>query len=205
MVGPQGFLPCCQEPDYSSWGRRPLSIASLASSSGQGHLQLYHSAVLWMHSGITVRASLLAGGYERFSLEYPEFCAKTKSLSNVSPPISVEPLDLGCSSCGTPFHDQVCPKAQCLAILTTLPALQPALTVVSLLSLCWGLGSQTPAPSPLMGKHGDPCNPRVFVCPKEQTSSNPPTPYLPVSEQDGEGGRAEIGLAPQEGSLYTLF
>ncbi|XP_077639057.1 dual specificity protein phosphatase 4 isoform X2 [Lonchura striata] len=51
-------------------------------------------------------ASLLAGGYERFSSEYPEFCAKTKSLSNVSPPTSAEPLDLGCSSCGTPFHDQ---------------------------------------------------------------------------------------------------
>ncbi|XP_074003835.1 dual specificity protein phosphatase 4 isoform X2 [Numenius arquata] len=47
-----------------------------------------------------------AGGYERFSSEYPEFCAKTKSLSNVSPPISAEPLDLGCSSCGTPLHDQ---------------------------------------------------------------------------------------------------
>ncbi|NXX25680.1 DUS4 phosphatase, partial [Nicator chloris] len=55
---------------------------------------------------ITLSASLLAGGYERFSSEYPEFCAKTKSLSNVSPPTSAEPLDLGCSSCGTPFHDQ---------------------------------------------------------------------------------------------------
>ncbi|XP_009892058.1 PREDICTED: dual specificity protein phosphatase 4 [Charadrius vociferus] len=56
--------------------------------------------------GITLCASLLAGGYERFSSEYPEFCAKTKSLSNVSPPTSAEPLDLGCSSCGTPLHDQ---------------------------------------------------------------------------------------------------
>ncbi|NWH30801.1 DUS4 phosphatase, partial [Chloropsis hardwickii] len=55
---------------------------------------------------ITLCASLLAGGYERFSSEYPEFCAKTKSLSNVSPLTSAEPLDLGCSSCGTPFHDQ---------------------------------------------------------------------------------------------------
>ncbi|NWZ01118.1 DUS4 phosphatase, partial [Loxia curvirostra] len=55
---------------------------------------------------ITLHASPLAGGYERFSSEYPEFCAKTKSLSNVSPPTSAEPLDLGCSSCGTPFHDQ---------------------------------------------------------------------------------------------------
>nr|XP_009935325.1 PREDICTED: dual specificity protein phosphatase 4 [Opisthocomus hoazin] len=62
----------------------------------------------WFQSspGITLCASLLAGGYERFSSEYPEFCAKTKSLSNVSPPTSAEPLDLGCSSCGTPFHDQ---------------------------------------------------------------------------------------------------
>ncbi|KFP00823.1 Dual specificity protein phosphatase 4, partial [Calypte anna] len=56
--------------------------------------------------GITLCASLSAGGYERFSSEYPEFCAKTKSLSNVSPPTSAEPLDLGCSSCGTPLHDQ---------------------------------------------------------------------------------------------------
>ncbi|NXP16865.1 DUS4 phosphatase, partial [Scytalopus superciliaris] len=56
--------------------------------------------------GITLCPSLLSGGYERFSSEYPEFCAKTKSLSNVSPPTSAEPLDLGCSSCGTPFHDQ---------------------------------------------------------------------------------------------------
>ncbi|NXP82325.1 DUS4 phosphatase, partial [Ramphastos sulfuratus] len=55
---------------------------------------------------ITSCASHLAGGYERFSSEYPEFCAKTKSLSNVSPPTSTENLDLGCSSCGTPLHDQ---------------------------------------------------------------------------------------------------
>ncbi|NXX49008.1 DUS4 phosphatase, partial [Tricholaema leucomelas] len=57
-------------------------------------------------SGITYCASHLAGGYERFSSEYPEFCAKTKSLSNVSPTTSTETLDLGCSSCGTPLHDQ---------------------------------------------------------------------------------------------------
>ncbi|NXG46868.1 DUS4 phosphatase, partial [Psilopogon haemacephalus] len=57
-------------------------------------------------SGITPRASGLAGGYERFSSEYPEFCAKTKSLNNMSPPTSTETLDLGCSSCGTPLHDQ---------------------------------------------------------------------------------------------------
>ncbi|NXA39987.1 DUS4 phosphatase, partial [Eudromia elegans] len=46
----------------------------------------------------------LAGGYERFSSEYPEFCSKTKSLS--SGPPAAEGLDLGCSSCGTPLHDQ---------------------------------------------------------------------------------------------------
>ncbi|NXP48530.1 DUS4 phosphatase, partial [Heliornis fulica] len=51
-------------------------------------------------------ASPPAGGYERFSSEYPEFCTKNKSLSNVSPPPSAEPLDLGCNSCGTPLHDQ---------------------------------------------------------------------------------------------------
>ncbi|KAM8808755.1 dual specificity protein phosphatase 4 [Eudromia elegans] len=54
----------------------------------------------------TARADirLLAGGYERFSSEYPEFCSKTKSLS--SGPPAAEGLDLGCSSCGTPLHDQ---------------------------------------------------------------------------------------------------
>ncbi|XP_035179506.1 dual specificity protein phosphatase 4 [Oxyura jamaicensis] len=49
---------------------------------------------------------LLAGGYERFASEYPEFCAKTKTLSSISPLSSAEPLDLGFSSCGTPLHDQ---------------------------------------------------------------------------------------------------
>ncbi|XP_050804264.1 dual specificity protein phosphatase 4 [Gopherus flavomarginatus] len=49
---------------------------------------------------------LLKGGYERFYSEYPEFCAKTKSLSSISPPTSMEPIELGCSSCGTPLHDQ---------------------------------------------------------------------------------------------------
>ncbi|NXV08374.1 DUS4 phosphatase, partial [Cettia cetti] len=63
-------------------------------------------AVSFCSPVITLCASFLPGGYERFSSEYPEFCAKTKSLSNVSPPTSAEPLDLGCSSCGTPFHDQ---------------------------------------------------------------------------------------------------
>uniref|UniRef100_A0A8D0L0F6 Dual specificity phosphatase 4 n=2 Tax=Strigidae TaxID=30459 RepID=A0A8D0L0F6_STROC len=65
-----------------------------------------HCRALGALPGITLCASLLAGGYERFSSEYPEFCAKTKSLSNVSPPTSAEPLDFGCSSCGTPLHDQ---------------------------------------------------------------------------------------------------
>ncbi|EOA92701.1 Dual specificity protein phosphatase 4, partial [Anas platyrhynchos] len=46
------------------------------------------------------------GGYERFASEYPEFCAKTKTLSSISPLSSAEPLDLGFSSCGTPLHDQ---------------------------------------------------------------------------------------------------
>ncbi|CAM5106144.1 unnamed protein product [Eretmochelys imbricata] len=56
----------------------------------------------------TARADirLLKGGYERFYSEYPEFCAKTKSLSSISPPASTEPIELGCSSCGTPLHDQ---------------------------------------------------------------------------------------------------
>ncbi|NXA56568.1 DUS4 phosphatase, partial [Nothocercus julius] len=48
--------------------------------------------------------SLLAGGYERFSSEYPEFCSKSKALS--SGPPAAEGLELGCSSCGTPLHDQ---------------------------------------------------------------------------------------------------
>ncbi|XP_048186656.1 dual specificity protein phosphatase 4 [Perognathus longimembris pacificus] len=52
---------------------------------------------------------LLKGGYERFSSEYPEFCSKTKALAAIpppAPPSAMEPLDLGCSSCGTPLHDQ---------------------------------------------------------------------------------------------------
>lgn len=52
---------------------------------------------------------LLKGGYERFSSEYPEFCSKTKALAAIPPvvpPSTVESLDLGCSSCGTPLHDQ---------------------------------------------------------------------------------------------------
>ncbi|XP_070264429.1 dual specificity protein phosphatase 4 isoform X1 [Myotis yumanensis] len=54
---------------------------------------------------------LLKGGYERFSSEYPEFCSKTKALAAIPPavpPSTAESLDLGCSSCGTPLHDQVC-------------------------------------------------------------------------------------------------
>ncbi|KAB0407326.1 hypothetical protein E2I00_010930, partial [Balaenoptera physalus] len=52
---------------------------------------------------------LLKGGYERFSSEYPEFCSKTKALAAIPPsvpPSTAESLDLGCSSCGTPLHDQ---------------------------------------------------------------------------------------------------
>ncbi|NXN00974.1 DUS4 phosphatase, partial [Sylvia borin] len=76
------------------------------TSGGQDHCSWASPAVPFCSPVVTLCASLLAGGYERFSSEYPEFCAKTKSLSNVSPPTSAEPLDLGCSSCGTPFHDQ---------------------------------------------------------------------------------------------------
>lgn len=101
-------------------GDRSITVAS---SSGEGHsethqLRLRYSAVLLMEPGITLCASFLAGGYERFSSEFPEFCAKTKSLSNVSPPTSAEPLDFGCGSCGTPLHDQVCLEAECSAIFT---------------------------------------------------------------------------------------
>ncbi|NXI61294.1 DUS4 phosphatase, partial [Anseranas semipalmata] len=64
---------------------------------------LFCSAV---NMAVILLASLLAGGYERFASEYPEFCAKTKTLSSVSPLSSAEPLDLGFSSCGTPLHDQ---------------------------------------------------------------------------------------------------
>nr|XP_056704582.1 dual specificity protein phosphatase 4 [Euleptes europaea] len=49
---------------------------------------------------------LLRGGYERFHAEYPEFCAKTKSLAPASPLASVDIVEHGCSSCGTPQHDQ---------------------------------------------------------------------------------------------------
>ncbi|NWV75672.1 DUS4 phosphatase, partial [Dasyornis broadbenti] len=72
----------------------------------QDHWSWCSLAMPFCRPVLTLCASLLAGGYERFSSEYPEFCAKTKSLNNVSPPTSAEPLDLGCSSCGTPYHDQ---------------------------------------------------------------------------------------------------
>ncbi|CAI9620938.1 unnamed protein product [Staurois parvus] len=49
---------------------------------------------------------LLKGGYERFHSEYPEFCAKTKSINSISLPASLEPTETGCSSCTTPLHDQ---------------------------------------------------------------------------------------------------
>ncbi|XP_048360215.1 dual specificity protein phosphatase 4 [Sphaerodactylus townsendi] len=49
---------------------------------------------------------LLKGGYERFYSEYPEFCAKTKSPTTPSPLASVDILEHGWSSCGTPQHDQ---------------------------------------------------------------------------------------------------
>ncbi|XP_069091758.1 dual specificity protein phosphatase 4 [Pleurodeles waltl] len=49
---------------------------------------------------------LLRGGYERFHSEYPEFCAKMKTPSSVPSPDIPEPVEFGCSSCGTPLHDQ---------------------------------------------------------------------------------------------------
>uniref|UniRef100_F7C617 protein-tyrosine-phosphatase n=1 Tax=Monodelphis domestica TaxID=13616 RepID=F7C617_MONDO len=51
----------------------------------------------------------VVGGYEKFSLEYPEFCSQTKSLATLSSPVPTtipEPPELGSSSCGTPLHDQ---------------------------------------------------------------------------------------------------
>nr|KAF6427443.1 dual specificity phosphatase 4 [Rousettus aegyptiacus] len=61
------------------------------------------------HDGQGLLESQKKGGYERFSSEYPEFCSKTKALAAIPPavpPSTVESLDLGCSSCGTPLHDQ---------------------------------------------------------------------------------------------------
>ncbi|KAM4710012.1 LOW QUALITY PROTEIN: dual specificity protein phosphatase 4-like [Discoglossus pictus] len=49
---------------------------------------------------------LLKGGYERFHSEYPEFCAKTKSINAISLPANIEPSEIGCGSCATPLHDQ---------------------------------------------------------------------------------------------------
>ncbi|XP_073399705.1 dual specificity protein phosphatase 4 [Dendrobates tinctorius] len=51
---------------------------------------------------------LLKGGYERFHSEYPEFCAKSKSINSISLPAStsIEPAETGFSSCTTPLHDQ---------------------------------------------------------------------------------------------------
>ncbi|KAM9330001.1 dual specificity protein phosphatase 4 [Gastrophryne carolinensis] len=49
---------------------------------------------------------LLKGGYERFHSEYPEFCAKSKSINSISLPASIDPSETCCSSCTTPLHDQ---------------------------------------------------------------------------------------------------
>lgn len=46
---------------------------------------------------------LLKGGYDRFFMEYPEYCITTKSLPSLTSQSSV---DSACSSCGTPQHDQ---------------------------------------------------------------------------------------------------
>ncbi|XP_038660426.1 dual specificity protein phosphatase 4 [Scyliorhinus canicula] len=48
----------------------------------------------------------LKGGYERFSLEYPEFCVKAKSPSRILSPSNVESPGTSLSTCGTPLHDQ---------------------------------------------------------------------------------------------------
>ncbi|XP_066430625.1 dual specificity protein phosphatase 4 [Eleutherodactylus coqui] len=51
---------------------------------------------------------LLRGGYERFHSEYPEFCAKSKTINSISLPTaaSIESAEMSCSSCTTPLHDQ---------------------------------------------------------------------------------------------------
>ncbi|XP_075718348.1 dual specificity protein phosphatase 4 [Rhinoderma darwinii] len=51
---------------------------------------------------------LLKGGYERFHSEYPELCAKSKSINSISLPAttSIESAETGYSSCTTPLHDQ---------------------------------------------------------------------------------------------------
>ncbi|XP_040181285.1 dual specificity protein phosphatase 4 [Rana temporaria] len=54
----------------------------------------------------TTDICLLKGGYERFHSEYPEFCAKTRSINSISLPASLEPTETGYSSCTTPLHDQ---------------------------------------------------------------------------------------------------
>ncbi|XP_076020192.1 dual specificity protein phosphatase 4 [Genypterus blacodes] len=46
---------------------------------------------------------LLKGGYDKFFMEYPEFCLRTKSLASLT---SQSSIDSSCSSCGTPHHDQ---------------------------------------------------------------------------------------------------
>ncbi|XP_078253049.1 dual specificity protein phosphatase 4 [Rhinoraja longicauda] len=48
----------------------------------------------------------LAGGYERFSSEYPEFCVKAKSPSGISTESIIESSETSSSTCGTPLHDQ---------------------------------------------------------------------------------------------------
>lgn len=54
-----------------------------------------------------------AGGYDRFSTQYPDYCLKTKTLPVSTPPSSV---GASCASCATPQHDQV------TTLRSTLPA-----------------------------------------------------------------------------------
>ncbi|XP_062925152.1 dual specificity protein phosphatase 4 [Mobula hypostoma] len=48
----------------------------------------------------------LAGGYERFSSEYPEFCVKAKSPPGISTVSIIESPETSLNACGTPLHDQ---------------------------------------------------------------------------------------------------
>lgn len=81
---------------------------------------------------------LLKGGYERFSSEYPEFCSKTKALAAIPPavpPSTAESLDLSCSSCGTPLHDQV--RAEIRLLLVRGSGLRASMLGELMNPECW--------------------------------------------------------------------
>lgn len=150
-------------------------------------------------SGVTLGASLLAGGYERFSSEYPEFCAKTKSLSNVSPPTSAETLDLGCSSCGTPFHDQVCLEAWCSALLMA-PSRNPTWSCGS---LSLSLIPAEPEPGFLSSAWWS--SRSQGVCASWGIDKPRSVNHAGLFLNRMRRGRTEMGLAAQKGSLCPLF